>query len=155
MVRLYRLRLFRRGHRASILPRGRPDFLAARRVRRLCRGLSDAALWQSGVWPYRRQDGAQSRADGIGHPDGGADIPDRTSADLPADWHYGTGAAGVAATPAGTLGGPRQPPFSTRRRSTGGDGGSLSYSGSAWAFPGSTSAVTCSMRQYRKGEGPR
>src|SRR6266436_4494829 len=27
MVRLYRLRLFRGGHRASILPRGRPDFL--------------------------------------------------------------------------------------------------------------------------------
>src|SRR6266404_27480 len=105
MVRLYRLWLFRGGHRASILPRGRPDFLAARRVRRLCRGLSDAALWQSGVWPYRRQDGAQSRADGIGHADGGADIPDRTSADLPADWHYGSGAAGVAATPTGTLGG--------------------------------------------------
>src|SRR5437667_5964703 len=77
MVRLYRLWLFRRGHRASVLSRRRPDFLAARGVRRFCRGLSDAPLRQSGFWPYRRQDGAQNRADGIGHPDGGADIPDR------------------------------------------------------------------------------
>src|SRR5262249_39684453 len=94
-------------HRASILSRGRPYFLAARGVRRLCRGLSDAPFRQPGFWPYRGQDGAQSRADGIGHADGGADIPDRASADLPADWYWGSAAAGVAATLTGTLGGRR------------------------------------------------
>ncbi len=53
---------------------------------------------------YRRQDGAQGRADRLGSLDGCADLSDRTSPNLSPDRHRRIGAAGVAAAGSRVIG---------------------------------------------------